>query len=132
MAEKYRDALAAGIVPADLVLPGGVLGKQRIVRISRERIHHIAIRRPDWLLECLRHLATVLADPAYLGYRPGPHARRVDFVRRVGTGTRLILVGVKFLDTHNEAWVTTALPLDEDYLTRRLRSATMRIVNRGP
>jgi hypothetical protein len=132
VAEAYRDAIAAGVVPADLVLPGGLVGRQRIVRIAQERIEHIGLRRPDWLLECLSHLASILAHPEYLGYRSGRHARRVDFVRRVGTGRRLVQVGVKFIDLHNEAWVATALPLDEDYLTRRVRSATMWRVNRGP
>src|SRR4051812_10707443 len=80
VAEAYRDALAAGIVPADLVLPGGLLGRQRIVRIAQERIEHIRLRRPDWLIFCLSHLARVLAHPEFLGYRghlPNHDARRV-------------------------------------------------------
>jgi hypothetical protein len=131
VAEAYRDALAAGVIPAAMVLPGG-LGRQRIVRISRERIHHITERRPDWAVQCLTHLAVVVANPEYLGYRPASDLRRVEFVRHVGAEKRLILVAVKFLDSENEAWVTTALPMDLRYLTRRLRSGTMQLVGRGP
>jgi len=81
------------------------------VQVSPERIRHIAARHPEWMPLCLAHMADVLAAPEYLGYRPERDIRRVEFVRRVGSERRLLLVAVKFLDHRNEAWVSTAHPL---------------------
>ncbi len=132
MAQEYGRALAAGVVPAWLELPGGIRGRQRIVRIAKEGISHIATRHPDWLVFCLNHMGEVLAKPEYLGHRPRTHAQRVEFVRRVGSERELTLVAVKFLDERDESWVTTAHRLKLDYLTRRLRAGTMQVVSRGP
>ncbi len=132
MARAPRNALAAGIVPRSLPLPGGLLGTRRIVHITPERIAHIAKRRPGWATFALVHLAEVLAKPDYLGYRPRVDRRRVEFVRRVGPERRYLLVAVKFLDPESEAWVSTAHPLHQRDLTRRVRNGTMQAVSRGP
>ena len=130
--ELYRGALVAGVVPRSLELPGGIVGRQRIVRLSRRQLQHIAARRPDWLLFCLLHMADVIARPEYVGYRPRAHVRRVEFARTVGRQNRLLLIAVKFLDETAEAWVSTAHPLSAADLTRRLRANTMQPVLRGP
>jgi hypothetical protein len=128
--EEYRDAIAAGVVSEKLILPGNLMGRQRIVRISQERIRHIASRHPDWLIFCLTHMGTVLGDPHWLGHRPGTDPRRVEFVRTAGGAGQLLLVAVKFLDTKQEAWVNTAYRIRPDYLTRRMRANTMRKAGR--
>ena len=74
----------------------------------------------------------VLANPEYVGFRRASDPRRVEFVRSVGADRRLLLVSVKFLDAVSEAWVNSAHPLKERYLTRRLRAGTMQPVSRGP
>jgi hypothetical protein len=122
----------AGQVPDHRALPAGVIGTQRMVRISRERLRHLAARRPEWLPLPLTNMADALADPEYLGYRRERDTRRVEFVRAVGSDGVLLLVAVKFLDDRREAWVCTAHPLKRRYLTRRLRAGTMRAVGRGP
>jgi hypothetical protein len=132
VAELYGYALVAGIVPASLELPGGITGHQRVVRITREAIGHIAWRHRDWLIFCLNHMADALARPEYLGYRPTSDPRRVEFLRRVGPRRLCLLVAVKFLDQQKEAWVSTAHPMGEPALTRRLRAGTMQQVGRGP
>jgi hypothetical protein len=131
-ADDYRSALIAGIIPDRIQLPGGLVGTQRVVRISAERLHHVAERRPDWLLFCLLRAPIVLANPQFLGYRPTEDRRRVEFVRRVGDDSRLLLVAVKFLDASREAWVSTSHPLEMVHLTRRLRAGTMHEARRGP
>ena len=80
----------------------------------------------------MEHMPAVLADPEYLGYRPAMDPRRVEFVRHVGPGKRLLLVAVKFIDDKNEAWVSTAHGLEPSRLTRRIRAGTMQEVGRGP
>jgi len=101
------------------------------MRIAQEQLLHVAERRPDWLLFCLLHAPLVLARPQYLGYRPHVDRRRVEFARQVRGDTPLLLVAVKFLDAQDEAWVSTAHPMDMKYLTRRLRAGTMHEVRRG-
>jgi len=130
--DRFQAALVAGIIPDWLVLPGGLLGRQRTARISNRRIGHIAARHPRWLVFCLSHMPEVLANPEYMGFRPASDARRVEFVRSVGSDPRLLLVSVKFRDAEDEAWVNSAHPLKERYLTRRLRAGTMQPVSRGP
>ena len=110
MAKYQSGALVAGIIPAHLELPGGLVGRERIVSLAPERLHHVGARRPEWLLFCLLYAPLVLADPQYLGYRARDDRRRVEFVRQVGNGSRLRLVTVKFLDEHDEAWVGTTHP----------------------
>jgi len=108
------------------------LGVQREIRISAERVRHIRARRREWAGFCLRHMAEVLGAPEYVGQTLKEDARKVEFVRRVGPQNRLLLVSVKFLDEHREAWVSSAYPIDGDVLTRRLRSGTLGEVRRGP
>lgn len=96
------------------------------------RIRHIATRREDWVILCLTHMARVIGNPEYVGHRPGTDSRRVEFVREVGVNRRLLLVAVKFMDDANEAWVSTAHPLEYRRLTKRLRLGTMREVLREP
>jgi len=127
VAEDYHSALVAGVLPDWIELPGGLIGRQRIVRFAEERLQHVAQRRPESLLFCLLHTPLVLASPQYLGYRPDVDRRRVEFVRQVSV-SRLLLVAVKFLDDEGEAWVSTTHPLDMVHLTRRLRAGTMQIV----
>jgi hypothetical protein len=95
---------------------------QRTVQVSPERIRHIAARHPEWLPLCLAHMADVLAAPEYLGYRPERDIRRVEFVRRVGSERRLLLVDRAPLED----------TLKTRYLARRMRAGTMREVGRGP
>lgn len=128
MAENYQSAIVAGIVPRSLVLPGGLIGRQRQARISLSGIEHIAPQHPNELLFCLHHMAAVLANPQYLGHRPGSDHRRVEFVALVGRDQDAVLVAVKFLDDLNEAWISTEHRMRADYLTRRLRNGTMQIV----
>ena len=128
VAENYRNTIIAGIVPSELVLPGGLIGRQRVARISLAGIDHVAWRHPRDLIFCLHHMAAVLAAPQYLGHRPGSDHRRVEFVRLVGRKQRELLVAVKFLDDLDEAWVSTAHRTRAEYLTRRLRAGTMQIV----
>ena len=113
--------MVAGVVTAHLVLPGGLEGRQRIVRISLDRIRHIAERRPgraSWPV-------------AYLGYRPDD-STRVEFVRNVRPRRYNLLVAVKLLDEFNESWVSTVHPMAQLALTRRLRACTMQAASRGP
>lgn len=109
------------------MLPGGIEGRHRIVRITIERIRHIAERRPDWLIFCLANMAQVLRQPEYLGYRDS-YPNCVELVRQAGLEGRLLAVVVKFLDAKHEAWVVTTYPLSDRDLTRRLRTNTMRKV----
>lgn len=132
MARAPRQLLVAGILPAELKLPGGLLVRPRKVGITHEGIRHIAQRRPDQLVFCLLHMGEVLAGREYIGLRPTVDPRRVEFVRRVGGNERHLLVAVKFLEFNKEAWVTTAHLMKPDYLTRRLRAGTMHVVGRGP
>ena len=81
---------------------------------------------------CFIHMARVLGDPQYLGYRPDTQHRCVEFVRQVGAEGSFLLVAVKFIDERAEAWVATAHPGRLDYLTRRMRAGTMQPVSRGP
>jgi hypothetical protein len=129
--EDYRSALVAGVIPDQLQLPGGLVGRQRLVRIARKQLLHMGERRPDWLMFCLLHASQALASPQYLGYRPQKDGRRVEFVRRVRADSLLLLVAVKFLDAHGEARISTAHPMEMKYLTRRLRAGTMHEVSRG-
>jgi hypothetical protein len=114
-----------GSVPHALHLPGGLIGVQRIVRITPERIAHIAARRPAWLPFCLEHMPEVLARPDGVGQRLHGDPRRVEFVRLVGTPARWLLVSAKFLDEAREAWVNSAHLVAATYLTRRKRAGTM-------
>jgi len=129
----YREeSTVAGRVPRRLVLPGWVLGVQREVRISAERVRHIRARRREWAGFCLRYMGEVLGAPEYVGQTLKDDARKVEFVRRVGPQGRLLLVSVKFLDERREAWIGSAYPIDERVLTRRLRGGTLGEVRRGP
>jgi hypothetical protein len=103
----------AGVVSLRIRLPGDLIGTQRTVRLSLERVRHLHARRPEWLTFCLRHMPDVLADPDYLGQRAHGDPRRVEFVRLVGQPPRWLLVAVKFLDETNEAWVNSAHPAAE-------------------
>jgi hypothetical protein len=124
--------VVAGVVAAELQLPGGLVGRDRIVHISRERITHIGERRPGTLRFCLEHMAEVLGRPECLGFRPDRDTRRVEFIARVGAARRPLLVAVKWLDDRDEAWVSTAHPVQPRYLTRRMSAGTMHSVARGP
>ncbi|HEX9728951.1 MAG TPA: PBECR2 nuclease fold domain-containing protein [Gemmatimonadales bacterium] len=115
----------AGVVPRHIRLPGGLVGAQRTVHVTRERLLHIAARRPAWLHFCLRHIPDVLSDPDFVGQRAHGDRRRVEFVRLVGQPARWLLVSVKFLDDEREAWVNSAHPIAASYLTRRRRAGTM-------
>ena len=117
-------------LPSWLELPGGLPSGRRIVRVTVERLSHIAARRPDWILFCLTHMARVIADPEFIGYRPDLDRRRVELIRRVDG--RYLLVALKYLEEPDEAWVSTALPVSQPFLTRRLRAGTMQSVRRGP
>jgi hypothetical protein len=129
----YREQSSiAGRVPRRLALPGRVLGLQREVRIDPERVRHIRQRHREWAAFCLRFVADVLAVPEYVGQTVKDDNRRVEFVRRVGPQSRLLLVSVKFLDARREAWINSAYPIDEKVLTRRLRNGTLGEVRRGP
>ena len=132
MGDKYERALVAGIVASDLVLPNGLVGRQRTVRISLDVIAHIAQRHEDDIICCLHHTAEVLANPQFLGHHQRADPRRVEFVRVVGERRHLVSVAVKFLDEHNEAWVSTIHLSNERHLTRRWRDGTMEKVDRGP
>ena len=125
-------AWIAGVIPDDIRLPVGVVERQLTVLLSYERLRHLAVRRPDWLLFCLTHMGSVLSDPQHLGYRPAKDRRRIEFVRRVGIERRPLLVAVKFLDDTSESWVSTVVRVSAEYLTRRRRAGTMRAVSRGP
>ena len=128
----YREESSdAGRVPRRLVLPGRVLGVQREIRISAERVRHIRARRREWAGFCLRHMGEVLGAPAYVGQTLKDDERKVEFVRRVGPQNRLLLVSVKFLDQRREAWISSAYPIDARVLTRRLRSGTLGEIRRG-
>ena len=129
----YREeSTVAGRVPRRLVLPGRALGVQRDVRISAERVRHIRARRREWAWFCLWYMGEVLGAPEYVGQTLKDDTRKVEFVRRVGPQGRLLLVSVKFLDERREAWISSAYPIDERVLTRRLRSGTLGEVRRGP
>ena len=125
-------AQTAGVVPRSIVLPANLVGRQRRVKILPERVAHIRHRRPEWLAFCLTHTPDVLAAPDYIGQRVRGDPRRVEFVRLVGSPSRWLLVSVKFLDDKREAWVNSAHPIANGYLTRRLRAGTLRRATRGP
>ena len=125
-------AQTAGILPYWIVLPASLLGRQRTVVILPERIAHIRRRRPQWLAFCLANIPDVLAAPDFVGQRAHGDRRRVEFVRLVGRPSGWLLVSVKFVDERREAWVNTAHPIAEFYLTRRVRAGTLWRVSRGP
>lgn len=125
-------AQTAGVVPRWIVLPANVEGRARTVMILPERVAHIRERRPQWLTFCLAHIPAVLAAPDYIGQGPRGDRRRVEFVRLVGDPKRWLLVSVKFLDQRREAWVNSAYPLADAYLTRRVRTGSLWKVSRGP
>jgi hypothetical protein len=131
VARPLHGGFVAGVVPDGLILPEG-RGRQRIVRITREVIAHLAKRHPDQVVFCLTYMPEVLARPEYTGHRARADPRRVEFVRRVGPRRQLLLVAVKFLEDTRESWVSTAVRVSAHYLTRRLRAGTMREVSRGP
>ncbi len=122
----------AGIVPLWIVLPGNLLGRARDVKILPERIAHIRERRPKWLAFCLTHIPEALAAPDYIGQAARGDRRRVDFVRLVGRPSRWLLVSVKFLDDRSEAWVNSAYPIADSYLTRRVRKGSLWRAAREP
>ena len=122
----------AGVVPRGVRLPGGLLGAERTVRITPERIRHIRERRARWLKFCLDHMPHVLERPDFVGQRLRGDRRRVEFVRLVGDPPRWLLVSVKFVDDVAEAWVNSAHPIATSYLTRRRRAGTMWEASRGP
>jgi hypothetical protein len=118
-------AQTAGVVPRSIVLPGSLVGRQREITLSPERLAHLRRRRPRWFTFCLAHIPDVLATPDYIGQRPGRGDRRAEFVRLVGRPSRWLLVSVKFLDDRAEAWVNRAHPVSNSYLTRRRAAGTM-------
>src|SRR3989454_3207861 len=63
------DVQIAGFVPRWLALPGGVIGVERTVRVTPDRINHIRQRRPAWLKFCLKHIPDALGDPDFVGDR---------------------------------------------------------------
>ena len=89
-------------------------------------------RRPNWFTFCLAHIPDVLARPDYLGQARRGDRRRVEFVRLVGRSTRWLLVSVKFVDERREAWVNSAYPVADAYLTRRVRKGSLWKAGRGP
>ena len=125
-------AQIAGFVPPWFVLPGNLLGREREVKILPERISHIHERRRNWLTFCLTYIPDVLARPDYLGQAMRGDRRRVEFVRLVGRPTRWLLVSVKFVDERREAWVNSAYPVADAYLTRRVRKGSLSKAGRGP
>ena len=125
-------AQTAGVVPRSIVLPANLLGRQRRVMILPERVVHVRQRRPRWLAFCLAHMPEVLGAPDYVGQSSHGDRRRVEFVRLVGRPGHWLLVSVKFLDEKNEAWVNSAYPVADAYLTRRVRTGTLCKVVRGP
>jgi len=125
-------AQLAGVVPRWILLPSSLVGRQRRIMISPQRLAHLRRRHPQWLTFCLAHMGDVLASPDYIGQRPRADPRRVEFVRLVGRPHRWLLVSVKFLDQTGEAWVNSAYRIDDRYLTRRVRTGTLWRVVRGP
>jgi hypothetical protein len=127
-----RTAQIAGIVPRWIVLPGNLLGRERRVMILPERIAHLRERRPDWFAFSLAHIPDVLAAPDYVGQGVRGDLRRVEFVRLIDRQRRWLLVSVTFLDDRREAWLNSAYPIADTYLTRRVRAGTVWRVIRGP
>jgi len=125
-------AQTAGVVRRSIVLPGNLLGRERRVMILPERVAHIRHRRPEWLAFCLAHIPDVLAAPDYIGQGMRNDARRVEFVRLIDRPPQWLLVSVRFLDDRGEAWVNSAYPIADAYLTRRVRAGSLRRVSRGP
>ncbi|MGH7673073.1 MAG: hypothetical protein ACREMC_09235 [Gemmatimonadales bacterium] len=125
-------AQVAGAVPRAIVLPANLLGRERTVMILPERVAHIRRRRPQWLAFCLAHTPDVLSAPDYIGQQAHGDRRRVEFVRLIERPPRWLLVSVKFLDDKAEAWVNSAYPIADAYLTRRVRGGTLWRVTRGP
>jgi hypothetical protein len=125
-------AQVAGVVPRSIVLPANLLGRQRNVMILPERVVHLRQRRPQWFDFCLAHIPEVLAAPDYIGRHAHGDRRRVEFVRLIERPTRWLLVSVKFLDDRREAWVNSAYPIANAYLTRRVRAGSLWAVTRGP
>ena len=132
MQSNAPTARVAGIIPADLELPGDLARARRVVGVTDERLVHIGERRPTWQEFCLAHMAEVLGAPTYLGYRSDRDPRRVEFVAEVGAPKTWLLVAVKSLVSRQEAWVSTAHPVKPRYLTRRLATGTMRRAQCGP
>ena len=93
---------------------------------------HIVARRPRDAAFCLANLAFVLHSPSWVGRRSSDDVSRIELAGSIGGRGRLLLVGVKFLDDLEEAWVCTAYPWNAVVLTRRLRNGTMQEVRRGP
>jgi hypothetical protein len=127
-----EDVQLAGVVPPWIVLPGNLLGRERTVRIAPECVRHIRRRRPAWLGYCLAHIPEVLVARDYIGKRPRGDPRRVEFVRLVGRPSRWLLVAVKILDDRRESWVSSAHPISDENLTRRVRTGTLWMVVREP
>ena len=100
--------------------------------IAPERVRHIRDRRPEWLEFIMTFMRETIETADFIGQRARGDRRRVEFVRLVGTPGRWLLVSVKFLDDRAEAWVNSAHPVDDAYLTRRLAAGTMWQVGRGP
>jgi hypothetical protein len=125
-------AQTAGVVPRSIVLPANLLGRERTVMILPERVAHIRHRRPEWLAFCLAHIPDVLAAPDYIGQGTRGDTRRVEFVRLIDRPAQWLLVSVKFLDDRCEAWVNSAYPIADAYLTRRVRAGSLWRLSRGP
>ena len=122
----------AGVVPRSIVLPGGLAGVARVVLITPERVRHIRERRPPWFDFVMEFIRAVIEAPDFIGQRAHGDRRRVEFARLVGSPSRWLLVSVKFLDDRGEAWVNSAHPIADAYLTRRVAAGTMWEVRRGP
>jgi hypothetical protein len=113
-------------------LPGDVVGVQRAVLIAPERMRHIRDRRPEWVEFTMMFMRETIETPDFIGQRARGDRRRVEFVRLVGRPSRWLLVSVKFLDERAEAWVNSAHPVSDSYLTRRQAAGTMWKARRGP
>jgi len=115
-----------------IVLPGNVRGIQRTVLIAPDRLRHIQERRPEWFDFIMQFMQPTIEAPDFIGQRAHGDRRRVEFVRLVGAPGRWLLVSVKFLDDRAEAWVNSAHPVSDSYLTRRRAGGTVWEVLRGP
>ena len=119
-------------MPRALVLPVNLRGVERVVRITPERLRHIRERRPEWFDFITKFMRQVIERPDFIGQRTRSDRRRVEFVGLVGPPRRWLLVAAKFLDDKGEAWVSTAYPVSDLILTRRVRTGTLWEVIGGP
>jgi hypothetical protein len=132
LAVKQERPRVAGVVPRAIVLPGNLRGVERVVLIAPERVGHIRERRPEWFDFAMRFMREAIEAPDFIGQDIRGDRQRVEFVRLVGTPGRWLRVSIKFLDDRAEAWVNSAHPVSDPYLTRRRAAGTLWEVLRGP